>query len=88
MSILTSGGLAPTHSINGPVYYITFVDSFSRFTWNYMLQRKYEALSIFVKFKATAELQLATKIKAIQSNWGGEYRDFSNLLQHHGITQQ
>lgn len=53
-----------------------------------MLQRKSEALAAFTKFKAMAELQIETKIKALQSNWGGEYRAFSTLLQHHGITHR
>lgn len=46
-----------------------------------MLKRKSDALSVFIKFKAMAELQFATKIKAIQYNWGGEYKAFSSLLQ-------
>lgn len=54
-------GPAPVHSVGGHVYFITFVNSFSRFTWIYMLKKKYEALAAFVKFKAMAELQLKAK---------------------------
>lgn len=59
-------GPAPVHSTHGFIYYIIFVDSFSQFTWVYMLKRKSEALLAVVKFKAMAELQFDTKIKALQ----------------------
>lgn len=53
-----------------------------------MLKKKSEALPVFIKFKAMVELQLDTKIKAIQSDWGGEYRAFSNLLSQYGIVHR
>uniref|UniRef100_A0A803PHV6 Integrase catalytic domain-containing protein n=1 Tax=Cannabis sativa TaxID=3483 RepID=A0A803PHV6_CANSA len=36
-------------------------------------------------FKAEVELQLGTKIKMFQSDWGGEYRSFIDTLQAAGI---
>lgn len=44
-------GPAPTHLNSGYLYYMNFVDFFSRFTWIYMMKKKYEALDIFVKLK-------------------------------------
>ena len=32
------------------------------------------------------ELQLNTKIKSVQSDWGGEYRPFTALLNSYGIS--
>ena len=52
-----------------------FVDAFSSFTWIYKLRNKYEALQTFINFKNQVELQLDHKIKSIQIDWGGEYRD-------------
>lgn len=63
-------GPTPTHSTGGYTYYITFIDAFSRLTWIFFLKRKSEALSIFEKFKTMAELQLETRIKVVQSDWG------------------
>ena len=34
------------------------------------------------------ELQLNTKIKSIQSDWGGEYKPFSRLLASFGISHR
>lgn len=53
-------GPATTHSTRGHTYYITFVDSCTRFTWIYFLKRKSEAFAIFVQFKAMVELQFGT----------------------------
>lgn len=40
-------GPAPMHSANNYLYYISFVDAYSRFTWIYLLKSKAEALSGF-----------------------------------------
>lgn len=50
-----------------------------------MLRNKSEAFKAFFQFKTHVELQLDLKIKSIQSDWGGEYRAFTNFLQDHGI---
>ncbi|KAI5416369.1 hypothetical protein KIW84_041438 [Lathyrus oleraceus] len=51
-------------------YYMSFVDSYSKFTWIYFLKTKAEALSTFQQFKSLVELQPGCPIKAIQSDWG------------------
>lgn len=51
-----------------------------------MLSNKSEAFKAFFQFKTHVELQLDLKIKSIQSDWGGEYRAFTNFLQDHGFT--
>ena len=38
------------------------------FNWIYLLQNKYETFSIFLHFKAMAELQFNIKIKNLQTN--------------------
>jgi len=66
----------PSHitSINGFLYYITFVDAFSRFTWIYLLRSKAETFIIFQKFKAMVELLFISKIENLQTYWGGEFQ--------------
>ncbi|KAF7824227.1 Retrovirus-related Pol polyprotein from transposon TNT 1-94 [Senna tora] len=72
-------GPAPVLSSRGYKYYIMFIDAFSKYTWIYLLKAKSDALEAFQLFK------LNTKIKALQSDSGGEYRAFSKFLQTHGI---
>ncbi|KAL5543220.1 hypothetical protein UlMin_010930 [Ulmus minor] len=66
-------GPSPVISNSGFKYYIHFVDDFSRYTWIYPLKQKSDALSIFLQFKALVENQFDRKIKAIQSDVGGEF---------------
>ena len=50
-----------------------------------MLRHKSDAFQAFLNFKTQVELQLGFKIKAIQIDWGGEYRAFTNFLTSNGI---
>uniref|UniRef100_A0A803P8J1 Integrase catalytic domain-containing protein n=1 Tax=Cannabis sativa TaxID=3483 RepID=A0A803P8J1_CANSA len=69
-------------------YYISFVDAYSRYTWIYMLRTRDEALPTFTKFKTQVELQLGHQIKTLQSDWGGEFGSFTNLLEQCGIVHR
>lgn len=64
--------ITPT-SNGGKRYFITFIDDFSRKTWVYLLQEKFEALSVFKQFKALAENETKMSIKILRSDRGGEY---------------
>ena len=48
-------GPMPTESVGGAVYFITFIDDFSRYCTVYVMETKDEALRLFQKFKAYAE---------------------------------
>lgn len=63
----------PATSIGGYLYYITFVDDFSRKTWIYFLKHKDEAFDMFKNFKALIENQSGKKIKVFRSENGGEF---------------
>lgn len=52
-------------------YYVSFINSFSCFTWLFPIQCKSDVYSLFVKFQAFVERQFNTKIKCLQSDWGG-----------------
>ena len=73
---------------HGHKYYISFVDVFSRYTWIFLIKQKSEALEILKCFKSQVELQLNAKIITVQSDWGGEYRPFTNLLAFFGVTHR
>lgn len=63
---------------------MSFVDVFSRYTWIYFLQSKYEAFSTFQKFKIHVEKLLGQSILCIQIDKGGEFKPFIPFLTQHG----
>jgi len=71
----------PVHPTShaGYKYYVSFIDACSRFTWIFQIKSKAKTLIVFQTFKSIVELQLNSKIKNIQSDWGGEYRPFTNF---------
>ena len=46
---------------------------------------KSEALSVFVTFHKLIKTQFQTKLKALQTDNGGEFKSFVPYLRHHGI---
>jgi histone deacetylase 1/2 len=63
-------GPAPP-SVGGFRYYISFIDDFTKFTWIYLMVDRTDVQRIFVQFKNHVERLLDTKIKCVQSDWGG-----------------
>lgn len=53
------------------LYYIIFIDDFSRKTW--IVYLKYKFISYVPRFKALIENQIGKRIKVFSSNNGGEY---------------
>ena len=72
-------------SVGGYKYYVSFVDDFTKYTWIYFLHAKSDVESIFLRFQKHVELLLGTKIKSVQSDWGGEYRRLHKYFLDHGI---
>jgi hypothetical protein len=64
------------------------VDAFSRFTWVYPISSKSDVMPVFLKFQTMVERLLNTKIKSVQSDWGGEYRNLSKYFQTIGINHR
>ena len=58
---------------HGAIYFITFIDDFTRFGYVYLISHKSEALSCFIKFMNLVENQLDKKIKALRTDRGREY---------------
>lgn len=67
-------------SVGGYRYYISFLDDFSKFSWIYLLHDRSEAPQIFLQFQAHVERLLDSKIKCVQSDWGGEYQKTHNTF--------
>lgn len=75
----------PMQSTSSFKYYIQFLDDFSRYSWIYPLKSKSGAFSAFLQFKNLVEKQFEKSIKILQSDWGGEFRTFTQCLQNEGI---
>nr|XP_009783587.1 PREDICTED: uncharacterized protein LOC104232161 [Nicotiana sylvestris] len=75
---------------HGAIYFITFIDDFTRYGYVYLISHKSEALSCFVKFMNLVENQLDRKIKALRTDRGREYLsdEFKQLCDEKGIQRQ
>ena len=66
-------GPMSSSSLSGYVYYVSFIDDFSRKTWIYFLKGKNEVFSKFKEYKALAENQTEMKIKTLRSDNDREF---------------
>jgi hypothetical protein len=78
-------GPSPVVSSNGNKYYVSFVDAFSRFTWLFPIQCKSDVFFVFLQSQSMVERLFNTKIKQIQTDWGGEFRPLNTFFHKHGI---
>jgi hypothetical protein len=53
------------------VYYVSFIDNFSRNTWIYFLRKKFEVFNKLKEFKALVENWTEKKIKVSKTDNGG-----------------
>eukprot|EP00253_Pinus_taeda_P023743 PITA_23743 len=60
-------------SLGKSVYYVSFIDDFSRNTWIYFLKKKSEVFDRFKEFKALVENQKEKKIKVLRTDNRGEF---------------
>ena len=51
------------HSLSRYVYYVSFIDDYSRKTWIYFMKNKDEVFSKFKEFKALIENHTEKRIK-------------------------
>ena len=77
-------GPMPSTSLSGYVYYVSFINDYSRKTWVYFLKSKDEVFGKFKEFKALIENLSKRKIKILKSDNGGEYTSkyFVNLCKY------
>jgi transposase InsO family protein len=79
-----------TSSSNGYVYYVSFIDDFSRKAWIYFLKTKGEVFSKFKEFKTLIENLFEKKIKVLKSDNGGEFTsdEFKVFCGEAGIKRE
>ena len=66
-------GPMSSSSLSRYVYYVYFIDDFSRNIWIYLLKGKSEVFSVFKEYKALVENQTERKTKTMWSNTGEEF---------------
>ena len=72
------------------MYYVSFIDDFSRKTFIYFLRKKSEVFNRFKEFKALVENQTEKKIKVLRTDNSGEFcgNDFEEFCKQCGIARQ
>ena len=72
------------------MYYVSFIDDFSRNTWICFLRKKYEVFDMFKEFKALVENQIEKRIKFLRTENGGEFcgNESEEFCKKCGITRQ
>jgi len=75
-------------SLGKSVYYVSFIDDFSRNTWIYFLKKKSEVFERLKEFKALVENQIEKKIKVLRIDNGGEFysKEFEEFCKEFGIA--
>ena len=83
-------GPMPMASMGGALYFVTFIDDFSRKVWVYSLRRKDQVRSVFQRFVTLAETQTSKKVKCLRSDNGGEYvsKAFQDFCDTKGIKRE
>ena len=66
-------GLAPIPSRSGYLYYVSFVDYFTRFTWVYLMRQQSEIPTIYQTFTVMIYAQFNMKIKTFLADCTREY---------------
>jgi hypothetical protein len=70
-------------SLGGSLYYVSFLDDFSRKTWINFLRKKWKFFEKFKEFKSLVKNLTNKKIKVLRSDNGGELcgKDFEQFCK-------
>ena len=81
---------AKVKSKQGNMYWMTFVDDYSRYGTLAFLKNKDDALDAFKKFLVSAELEMGERMRILRSDGGGEYcsKEFEAFLAEKGIKHE
>jgi hypothetical protein len=63
----------PVKYLGRSLYYVIFINDYSKKTWLYLLKTKDEVFNKFQEFKAEIENLTNKKIKTLRTDNGGEY---------------
>jgi hypothetical protein len=92
LDLIHSDVCAPmlVRSLGGSLYYIIFIDDYSRMAWLYLLKSKDEVFSKFQEFKAEIQNLMNKKIKKLRLDNGGKYtsKEFVSFYKSTGIRRE
>lgn len=76
------------NTLGGKIYFLIFVDDYSRFTFIYLLKNKDETASKIKEYVASTTNKFSKKVKSIKSDNGLEYcnQEVINFLKEQGIS--
>ncbi|MCO5611254.1 hypothetical protein L7F22_065506 [Adiantum nelumboides] len=79
-----------TSSVGNSLYFVTFIDDFSRFCWVYPLKAKSDVFAIFQHYVSMVENETGCKVQTLCTDRGGEYMSgaFKDFLGKKGIKHQ
>ena len=82
-------GLVPVLSLGGAIYYVSFIDDFSRNAWLYFLKKKSHVFNKFKEYKSLVENQIGKKMKVLRTDNRGEFyeKEFEQFCKECGITR-
>jgi IS30 family transposase len=77
-------------SLSGYVYYVSFIDDYSRKTWIYLLKENNEVFVKFKEFKTLVENSTERKIKTLRLDNGGEFtlKEFKEYFKEVWIKRE
>ncbi|MCO5589095.1 hypothetical protein L7F22_043061 [Adiantum nelumboides] len=77
-------------SMGNSLYFVTFIDDFSRFCWVYPLKAKSDVFAIFQHYVSMVENETGCKVQTLRTDRGGEYMSgaFKDFLGKKGIKHQ
>jgi transposase InsO family protein len=77
-------------TLGGSLYYVIFIDDYSRKAWLYLLKTKAEVFSKFQEFKAEIENLTNKKIKTLRMDNGREYtsKEFVVFCKSTGVRRE
>lgn len=83
-------GQLGTTSMGGAEYFVSFIDSFSHYTWTFPIKKKSEVFGIFKKWQAAVENETGRRVKVFRTDGGGEFTstEFSKHLTDKGIKHE
>jgi hypothetical protein len=79
-------GPTPFLSLMNKRYFLHIVDDYSKYSWIYPLEQKYDVLSIFTQFQKLVENYVNSSIKYVQTDGGVEFIPVQRLLASKGIS--
>ncbi|MCO5579718.1 hypothetical protein L7F22_033578 [Adiantum nelumboides] len=79
-----------TPSVGNSLYFVTFIDDFSRFCCVYPLKAKSDVFAIFQHYVSMVENETGCKVQTLRTDRGGEYMSgaFKDFLGKKGIKHQ